>query len=101
MQQPFEFSPNAKKKKKVDIVALQSPLMRIPRMDIQVVRDLLDQDINQPYQLVGRAPEALFEEARKKRPLIPTDHLRFFKMAVYYAETNSPDPEKMYPQHWD
>jgi hypothetical protein len=97
----FDFQTPPRKKKKVDTEALQSPLMRIPRMHIAAVRDLLDQGISQPYQLMGRSPEALFDEARKKRPEIPSDRLRFFRMAVYYAESSDPDPAKLFPEMWD
>jgi hypothetical protein len=99
--QPFDFPPNARKKKKVDSEALKSPLMRIPRMNILAVRDLLDQGISQTYQLVGRSPEALLDEARKRRPEIPLDRLRFYRMAVYFAESSDPDPAKLFPEQWD
>ena len=56
-----------KKKKKVDYEALNSALMRIPRMDVTVARSLIDLDIREIYDLQGRAPEILFEEARKKK----------------------------------
>ncbi len=99
--QPFDHPVNIRKKKKIDSEALQSPLMRIPRMNIQAVRDLLDQGIHQIYQLVGRSPEALLDEARKRRPEIPVDRLRFYRMAVYYAESTDPDPAKLFPERWD
>ena len=51
-----------KKKKKVDRIALSSPMMRIPRMDVNVARDLIDIGINELFELEGRAPESLFEE---------------------------------------
>ena len=52
--------------KKVDYQALQSPLMRIPKMDLRVTRALIDLGIKEVYELQGRSPEILFEEAAKK-----------------------------------
>ena len=60
-----------KKKKKVDRVALASPMMRIPRLDIQVARDLIDIGVKELYELEGRAAESLFEEIKKLRPDTP------------------------------
>ena len=47
------------KKKKVDREAMASPIMRIPRMDVRVARDLIDIEIREIYQLQGRAPESI------------------------------------------
>ncbi|HAY99189.1 MAG TPA: hypothetical protein DCY38_00140, partial [Opitutae bacterium] len=55
-----------KKKKKVDYEALNSALMRIPRMNVEVARNLLDIGIREIYELQGRAPEILFEEVCRK-----------------------------------
>ena len=41
-KQPAYEDSSTKKKKKVDRVALSSPMMRIPRMDVLVARDLID-----------------------------------------------------------
>ena len=90
-----------KKKKKVDYEALNSPLMRIPRMDIATARNLIDIGIGEIYELQGRAPEVLFEEARLKNQGIPDDRMRYFRMAVYYAETAEPDHAKMHPDEWN
>lgn len=92
------FTP--RKKKKVDYEALNSALMRIPRMEVTVARNLIDIGIREIYELQGRAPEALLEDVRKKNSKIPTDHIRYFRMAVYYAETQSPDPLKLHPDEW-
>ena len=89
-----------KKKKKVDYEALNSPLMRIPRMDIAAARNLIDIGISEIYELQGRAPEVLFEEARLKNQDMPDDRMRYFRMAVYYAETAEPDHAKMHPDEW-
>ena len=40
----------AEKKKKIDYVALNSPFMRIPRMDVRVARALLDMGIKEVFE---------------------------------------------------
>lgn len=89
-----------KKKKKVDYEALNSALMRIPRMDVAAARSLIDIGIQDIFELQGRAPEVLFEEARTKNPAIPEDQIRLFRMAVYYAESDNPEPHKLHPDQW-
>ncbi len=94
-------SGRKKKKKKVDREALASPLMRIPRMDVRVVRDLLDIGIRELYQLQGRSPEALFEDVKaKKKEVIPEHRLPYVRMAVYFAENEEPEPDKLHPSVW-
>lgn len=89
-----------KKKKEVDYGALESALMRVPRIDIATVRDLLDLGFNFPDELAGRSPEVLFEEVRRIRPETPEIRLCYFRMVVYYAETPNADGEKMTPWAW-
>lgn len=89
-----------RKRKKVDIEALQSPLNRIPGMDARTVRDLLDIGLNQIDDLRGRSPEVLYEEVRRLRPESPPERLHAFRMAVYYAETDEPDPALLHPWKW-
>ena len=90
-----------KKKKKVDYEALNSSLMRIPRMDVTAARSLINIGVREIYDLKGRAPEILFEEARLNNGEIPTDQIRFFRMAVYYAESEFPEASKMHPSAWN
>ncbi len=89
-----------KKSKKIDHEALNSGLMRIPRIQVAVVRDLLDIGFREIEELKGRAPEALFEDLRKKKPHSPQDRIYAFRMAVYYAETPNPDPKRLHPWAW-
>lgn len=89
-----------KGKKKVDYEALNSPLMQIPRMSVDATRTLLDLGIQEVFQLQGRAPEVLFEEARQKNTALPADRIRFFRMAVYYAETEHPESNLLHPDAW-
>ena len=89
-----------KRKKKVDYEALNSPLMRIPRMDILAARNLIDLGIRDIFELKGRAPEVLLEETKRHSDAIPDDRIRFFRMAVYYAESEAPDPKQLHPDIW-
>lgn len=90
----------AKKKKKVDMEALTSPLKRIPGMDLPSVRDLLDIGITEVEELNGRSPEALFEDILNLREQTPPDRLHFLRMAVYFAESDDPDPKLLQAWKW-
>jgi hypothetical protein len=93
--------PPNKKKRKVDVAALQSEFKRsVPSLDIAVARDLLDCGFQHIDDIRGRAPEVLFEEIRKRRPETPTDHLWSIRMMVYFAETTEPDRNLMQPHMW-
>ncbi|NCG08264.1 MAG: Pathogenicity locus [Verrucomicrobia bacterium] len=74
--------------------------MQIPRMSVEATRNLLDLGIREVFQLQGRAPEVLFEDALEKNEGLPADRVRFFRMAVYYAETEQPDPKQLHPDFW-
>lgn len=90
-----------KKKKKVDYEALNSSLMRIPRMDVAAARSLIDVGIREIYELQGRDPNVLMEEARQKNAEIPEDRIRYFRMAVYFAESDEPETARMHPDEWN
>jgi hypothetical protein len=73
------------KKKKVDYVALASPFMRIPRMDVRAARALLDMGVKEVYELKGRDPASLLADYSKiKKP--DDDFLKYFTLAVEFAE---------------
>lgn len=91
-------SSTPRKKKKVDWEALQSPLNRIPGIDIASVRDLIDLGYGEVDELRGRSPEALFEQVLDLREQTPPDRLAYFRMVVYYAESSEPDPALL--SHW-
>ena len=86
-----------KKKKKVDRIALSSPMMRIPRMDVLVARDLIDIGVKELYELQGRSAESLFEEIKKMRSDTPEYRLAFIRMAIYFAENDPADPKMLHP----
>jgi hypothetical protein len=89
-----------KKKKEPDYAALSSPFMRIPRMPVEVARDLLDLGLRDIFELQGRAPEVLFEELQRLKPDAPSSRLQFFRLAVYFAETPQPEGHKLHPSAW-
>ena len=88
------------RKKKIDYSALNSPLMRIPHIDVDTVRNLLDLGFREIHELDGRAPEVLFEDLKKIKLNIPQSRLYSLRMAVYFAETPDPDPLKLTPWAW-
>lgn len=90
----------AKKRKKVDHEALNAPLMRIPGMKVEGVRALLNAGVREIYELTGRSPEVLFEESRKFDARLASDLLPYFRLAVYYAESEEPDPTLLNPHSW-
>ncbi|MEX0332564.1 MAG: helix-hairpin-helix domain-containing protein [Puniceicoccaceae bacterium] len=100
MQDPLE-AITGKRKKKVDMEALQSPLKRIPGMDIGTVRDLIDIGILDIDELRGRSPEALLEDIFNLREQTPKDRLSYLRLAVYYAETDEPDPQLLEAWKWN
>ncbi len=76
----------AEKKKKIDYVALNSPFMRIPRMDVRVARALLDMGIKEVFELKGRDPNSLLADyAKIGNP--DSDFLKFFTLAVDFADS--------------
>jgi hypothetical protein len=89
-----------KKKKKVDMEALNSPLKRIPGMDLPSVRDLLDIGVREIEELNGRSPEALFEDILNLREQTPADRLHYLRLAVYFAESDDPDPKLLQAWKW-
>ena len=90
-----------KKNKKIDKEAMASPMMRIPRMDVRVARDLIDIGVKELYELQGRAPESLFEEIKKRKIDSPEWRLPYLRMAVYYSENENLEPSKLHPHAWE
>ena len=88
-------------KKKTAKEALASPMMRIPRMDVRVARDLIDIGIKEFYELEGRSAETIFEEIRKKRADTPFWRLPYLRLAIYFAENDIHDQAMLHPAYWD
>lgn len=94
----FEFPQ--KRKKKVDYEAVQSPLRRIPGINIETVRDLIDIGIRHVDDLRGRSPEAMYDDIQNLREATPPDRLFHLRLAVYFAETPEPDPTLLQAWKW-
>lgn len=73
-------------KKKVDYGALNSPFMRIPRMNVRAARALLDLKFSEIYELRGRDPNVLFADYKKINATASDDILRYIANAVEFAE---------------
>jgi hypothetical protein len=96
-----EMAVTNKKKRKVDVAALQSEFKRsVPSLDLTVARDLLDCGFVHTDELRGRSPEVLFEQIKKRRPETPADHLWSLRMMVYFSETPQPNRNLMHPHMW-
>ena len=94
-------SESLRNKKKVDYEALQSPLMRIPKMDIAVTRSLIDLGIKEIYELKGRDPNILHAEASRINEEINDYSIRYFRLAVYYSENITHlNKNKIHPDDW-
>lgn len=94
------FEERPRKKKKVDYEALHSPLNRIPGIDLLTVRDLLDEGFSEVDDLRGRAPEVIYAAICDRKPGCPPERLYALRMAVYFAETDNPDPARLQPWMW-
>lgn len=89
-----------RKKKKVDREAMQSAIMRIPRMDVRVARDLIDIGIKEIYELQGRSAESLMDEIKDLRPETPEYRLSYLRMGIYFAENDPPEASMLSPSVW-
>jgi hypothetical protein len=96
-----ETAPDPRKKRKVDMAALQSEFKRrLPALDIAAARDLIDCGFLHMDELRGRSPAAIMESVRRIRPETPDDRLWSYRMLVYAAETPDPDPSLLHPHAW-
>ena len=58
-------------------------------------------EIKEIYELKGRDPNILYEEARKKNREINDYSIRYFRLAVYYSENiNQLQKNKLHPDDW-
>ena len=88
------------KKKKIDHEAMQSAIMRIPRMDVRVARDLMDIGVREIYELQGRSAESLMDEIKQIRPETPDYRIAFLRLGIYFSENEIPEPSKLHPSVW-
>ena len=82
--------------------AVCSPFMRIPRFPVDDARELLDAGYYRIDQLAGRSAESLIAEISQKNKTAVAPHfLPALRMAVYFSETPSPDPHKLFLNEWE
>jgi len=75
--------------------------MRISRFPVDVARELLDAGYYRVDQLAGRSPESLLAEIAARSKARPAPHyLPAIRMAVYFAESDQPDPKKLFLDQW-
>jgi len=91
---------NQSREKKKDYEAIGSAFMRIPRMKLDVARHLLDLGLTQTYELAGRSPESLLAEIEAQKGEVKADVIAYLRMAVYFAESDPPDKQRLYPAVW-
>lgn len=90
-----------RKKRDVDYSALRSHFMQVPGMDVSTARALLDLGFTRIDELQGRAPSSLFSELSDQRTEPPArEILAGIRLAVYFAETPVPDPDKLSRWAW-
>ena len=93
-------APHPRKRRQVDQEALNSPLARLPGLDVALVRGLLTLGVQRPDDLFGRAPEVLREELEPHLDPAPPDLLERLRLAVYVVETPEPERAKLHPSAW-
>ena len=79
---------------------MQSAIMRIPRMDVRVARDLMDIGVREIYELQGRSAESLMDEIKQIRPETPNYRIAFLRMGIYFSENEIHAPSKLHPSVW-
>ena len=94
--------PKKSKKKETDYEALHSSFMQIPSMKTEIARGMMDAGIREAYELRGRAPEVVLEGMLAKHPALKgiPDLRERVELAVYFMETDDPDPRKLRLSHW-
>ena len=66
--------------------AMQSAIMRIPRMDVRVARDLIDIKLLK-FMNSKVDHESIFDEIKDLRPETPTYRMAYLRMGIYFAKT--------------
>lgn len=81
--------------------AVNSSFMRVPRLPVDVARDLLDAGYTRVDQLAGRSAESLLAQIQERnRAADSAVHLPALRLAIYVAETPSPDPKRLFLDCW-
>ncbi len=76
-------------------------LMRIPGVGKSIANDLLNININCVEDLIGKDPQDLYDRSNKYAGVVQDRCLLYvFRCAVYFAENESHDPEKLKWWKW-
>ena len=79
----------------------KSELRKIPFIGPNIEQDLLNIGISRIADLKGKDPEELYRmDCEFKGRQEDLCQLYVFRMAVYYADTENPDPEKLKWWYW-
>ena len=77
------------------------PLQVIPGVGPSIAQDLRDLGYSQPQDLVGEDPQVMYDRHMEQvGSHVDRCVLYTFRCAVYYAETDKPDPEKLKWWNW-
>jgi hypothetical protein len=80
---------------------VRSELEQIPGVGPSIARDLHDIGINTIADLKGKNPETLYEQSNRFAGVTQDRCLLYvFRCAVYFAETDNPEPEKLKWWNW-
>lgn len=80
---------------------MKTDLLQIPNVGKSIKRDFLDIGITCVEDLKGKSPEHLYQlDYQKKKVWSDRCLLYVFRMAVYYAENSSHNPEKLKWWYW-
>ncbi|MEI7579899.1 MAG: helix-hairpin-helix domain-containing protein [bacterium] len=81
--------------------SIKSELEIIPGIGKSIAQDLENIGITKVKDLIGKNPEALFEKSNQYRGSIQDRCLLYvFRCAIYFAENQKHDPEKLKWWHW-
>lgn len=80
---------------------IQSNLQKIPGVGPRIAQDLNNIGIGSIANLKGKDPEKLFALSNKFEGIVQDRCLLYvFRCAVYYANHQNPDPEKLKWWNW-
>lgn len=79
----------------------KSELQRIPGVGVSIAQDLIDLGIYHVCDLKSKSPEKLYTQLNTLRGVkVDRCMLYVFRCAVYFAETENPEAEKLKWWNW-
>lgn len=76
-------------------------LQKIPGVGRSIAQDLRDIGVGSIADLKGKDPKKLYEKSNRFAGVVQDRCLLYvFRAAVYFAETDNPDPEKLKWRNW-